>query len=91
MSRGVVDEEAVQAARRAMADAGKRGLRIVAMTVEGLPGEARRFSFGYEALPKRGRKAAETASTPVQSGPSPISAPPIRRGGVPRPVIRDLF
>lgn len=88
MSAGHVDEEALAIAARAMADAGKRGLKVVSMTVR-VGKEGRSFSFGYQPV-ERSRRRADPGPTPVQSGADPISPTKVRRG-VARPVQESLF
>lgn len=91
MSGGHVDEEALAVAKRASADAARRGLKIVSMTVHTAKDGGRSFAFGYEAIPKarRGRQPAA-----VSTEPPPVVNPPrqpVNRGVRPRPEQGSLF
>lgn len=63
MSRGTVDEVALAAAKRAEAEAAKRGHRLVAMTAHG-EGASRTFSFQSVPIGRRRKSEAVQAEGP---------------------------
>lgn len=74
MSLGHLDQPALDAAKRAAAEAAKRGLRIVGMTSRRY-GQHRAFTFDYEPI-RKGRAKSDSQIATDQATDT------IRRGGV---------
>ena len=74
MSHGTLDQTAHDVAKRASAEAAKRGLRIVGMTSRRY-GQHRAFTFDYEPIRKARAKSDSQIATDLPTDR-------IRRGGV---------